>query len=130
MNPKVLVVDDDAAHRMFARRALERIVPQTDILEAATIADAQQSLVKYELGLIVLDLNLDNESGLELVTAVPNSTEIVIVSTSDLPEDIERCRVAGIEHYIPKGRSLPDFVDRLEDLVRSQMKLAETLHYS
>ncbi len=111
---QILIVDDNEAHRLIARRAAERLVDPSSVFESDSIANAQEVLSATSIAIVILDLNLNNESGLDLLPLVNQGTEVVVISTSDLQEDIDKCLKAGLSHYIPKGNSLPDFIDSLE----------------
>ena len=103
-----LLVDDNPAHRMLARRALKKSFPNHDTHEAATVAEANELLSKQEIIMAVVDFNLDHESGLAIinhirVTQNNQSLPILIISTSELPADIYASYRAGANCYLVKA---------------------------
>lgn len=101
--PSVLVVEDDPA-------ALASIVgilgEHFDLLIARTLNDARR-LVSPDIDLILLDLYLENESGLEFLRHVRNSrmfefVPVVITSGSHLESDIEGAFEIGAVDYVLK----------------------------
>jgi putative nucleotidyltransferase with HDIG domain len=66
MLPKVLVVDDDQAVRMFFREALKPIVAR--VAEAADAASALESIESGDFDIIVCDVCMPGASGLDLLS--------------------------------------------------------------
>src|SRR5687767_6633407 len=61
----VLVVDDDPTARRAACRVLKKA--GYDVRQAASVGEARRALVQGGIGVIVLDVFLPDESGLELL---------------------------------------------------------------
>ena len=66
--PIVLVVDDDASLRLLCRVNLE--LDGYRVLEAGTVAEAEQVLRGDAVDLVLLDVHVGPESGVELMRAV------------------------------------------------------------
>ncbi|NLF25418.1 MAG: response regulator [Deltaproteobacteria bacterium] len=105
----ILVVDDEDVHRMLIRRALENCLENITLREAASVTAAKSLLIEdfssYKLA--ILDLNLGQECGLsilELIRAKRDLSELpcLMISTSDLPQDIEKSYAAGCNAYLVK----------------------------
>jgi DNA-binding NtrC family response regulator len=92
----VLVVDDDASLRLLCRVNLE--LDGHRVVEAATVAAATAALDEHEIDVVLLDLHLGSDSGLDVLDAVEAlelPVRVVLLSgTSDLPADV-RGRVAA-----------------------------------
>ena len=106
----ILVVEDEEVHRLLIRRALENGLKHITLREAASAAAAKSLLIEdlssYKLA--ILDFNLGQECGLtvlELIRARRDLSELpcLMISTSDLPQDIERSYAAGCNAYLIKG---------------------------
>jgi two-component system response regulator len=72
-------------------------------------------------GLILLDLNLPGTDGREvLAKAKADPTlhliPIVVLTTSDAPQDIQRCYAAGANSYVKKPVDLSGFVEAIARL--------------
>ncbi|MEK6301031.1 MAG: sigma-54 dependent transcriptional regulator [Acidobacteriota bacterium] len=112
----VLVVDDDPTARYGMRRALER--QGHTLLEADSIASAEVQVEKRSPDVILLDVKLASESGLEYLPSLVSrkNPPIVIVVTA---HGSERMAVEAIKlgayDYLPK----PFDVDELRILVRN-----------
>lgn len=63
--PRVLLVDDDPSIRRFVALALEEL--EVDLVEAAGVAAARQALLGGPFDLIITDLMMPGETGLDLL---------------------------------------------------------------
>jgi len=72
--------------------------------------------------LILLDLNLPGKSGFDLLETIRNETvfhhvPVVIVSSSENPEDINRCYELSANAYITKPADPDDYIRMIDDTV-------------
>jgi CheY-like chemotaxis protein len=110
----LLIVDDDAAHLLTISRALRQF-PQLQLLTAKTIAEAKPLLEQQEAPILCLvDLRLNNESGLELLGWIRSqsrlaSVPVLVLSTSQNPKDFEASMAAGATNYLVKNSDLSQF---------------------
>ena len=93
----VLVVDDDRSLRLLCRVNLE--LEGHRVLEAATLAEARALFDREAPDVILLDVHVGNEDGLELLDeleALDVPSRIVLLSgTSEIGPEL-RGRVAGV----------------------------------
>ena len=93
----VLVVDDDRSLRLLCRVNLE--LEGHRVLEAATLAEARALFDREAPDVILLDVHVGNEDGLELLDeleALDVPSRIVLLSgTSEIGLEL-RGRVAGV----------------------------------
>lgn len=119
MDSVVLVVDDDPTARYGMRRALER--QGHALFEAESISSAELQIEKRTPDVILLDVKLASESGLEYLPSLVSrkNPPIVIVVTA---HGSERMAVEAIKlgayDYLPK----PFDVDELRILVRNAVE--------
>lgn len=92
--PHILVVDDDARLRDLLRRFL--LGEGFRVTTAADALEARQRLAGVTFDLIVLDVMMPGESGLELTDWLRRTHDIpvVLLTARGAPED----RIAGFEH--------------------------------
>lgn len=104
---KLLVVDDHALIRDALRGVLADLLPDASILEARTAREALSHIDdNQDLDLVLLDLLLPDESGLELIGRLRKSHPgvcLVVVSASTDREDIARAFEQGVQGFIPKS---------------------------
>jgi len=120
-----LLVDDEPAHRLIARRALIKARSDISVTEAESLAVGRATFDTGSFTLLVIDLNLAGVSGLDLIRYARSQREalpIIAISTSSLESDISAAYVAGANIFVSKadgGRSFPaDLTAAVEFLVK------------
>jgi DNA-binding NarL/FixJ family response regulator len=105
-NPKILAVDDHPLTREALARLVADLGPGTEVLEADSIAAAQDRLAVHpDVTLVVLDIALPDGSGMEglerLLKTRPN-TPILVLSAQDDPATARAVLDAGARGFISK----------------------------
>ncbi len=115
---KLLLVEDHAIVRAGLRRLLAMIV-NADIVEAATGREGLASLKGHSFDLIVLDLNLPDLGGIELLTRFQqiSSTPILILSMHDEALYVTRALSAGAQGYVSKNASPEELLTAIKRVV-------------
>ncbi len=100
---KILIVDDE----IFIRENLERILAEDGYRTLSTDSpeDAIQIVAEEEIGLVLLDLNLGNSSGLDVLRAMrevdPEILVIIITGYGTVESAVEALKI-GAYDYIKK----------------------------
>ena len=115
---EVLVVEDSSAMRAFIRAALEEDVGAS-VTDAASGFEAMRELPRRAFGLVIVDINMPDINGLELIAFMRASdqhktTPVILIST----EASERDRKRGLELGADAFLSKPFGPDELTTLVR------------
>ncbi len=114
----ILVVDDDTRLRDLLRRFLAE--HGFRITTAANAAQARAKLEGLIFDLIVLDVMMPGESGLELTQSLrrSNNVPILLLTARDQPED----RIDGFDHgaddYLAKPFEPRELVARIRSILR------------
>jgi DNA-binding response OmpR family regulator len=104
----VLVVDDDASIRLLCRLNLE--LEGWHVLEAGTLALARRQLDTEEVGVVVLDVHVGTDNGLEFLNELRRDrpdVKVAMLTGSDHVGDV------GSDAVIPK----PFTIDQLTSTV-------------
>lgn len=114
---EVLVVEDSSAMRAFIRAALEEDVGAS-VTDAASGFEAMRELPRRAYGLVIVDINMPDINGLELISFMRGSeqhksTPVILIST----EASERDRKRGLELGANAFLSKPFGPDELTSLV-------------
>ena len=114
----ILIVDDEPAHRMLAKRAIVQSLPAVEIREAGSVPAASEALQKDPFSLAVLDLNLGGESALvilKMLRAEKSFEElpVIILSTSAMESDIRASYTAGANCYLTKSSNPHEYQSNL-----------------
>ena len=134
---RVLVADDNEDHRFLIVRALRGTEGLE--LEVDSVEDGEEALdLLYGRGrfegrarphLVLLDLKMPRMSGLEVlerVKADPNLRDIpiVVLSSSDRPEDVSDTYMLGGNSYVTKPATLAGLRAGLQELSHYWTRLA------
>jgi DNA-binding NarL/FixJ family response regulator len=116
---KTMLVEDSTSFRQLVKGNLQDQFPSMDIIEAADGVEAFQKIDSHPPNLILMDITLPGENGLELTRKIkadyPGVT-IIILTSHDSPEYREaaiRCRA---NYFLSKGSIA---TDEILELVRS-----------
>jgi DNA-binding NtrC family response regulator len=119
MKPVVLIIDDEPAARFGMKRALEK--EGYTILEADTLARAEEAVEKDAPTVVLLDVRLASESGLEYLPGLVSKENppLVIIVTA---HGSERTAVQSIKLGAYDYLSKPFDVDELRILVKNAIE--------
>jgi two-component system response regulator PilR (NtrC family) len=116
---KILAVDDDAS---FCRMLRETYADSFDISSVGSPSEALQALARSEFELLLLDIQLPDISGLDLLKLIhdrfPKMPVIMLTGNADLKVAISAIK-SGAYDYVTKGTL--DFVEEL----RARILLAQ-----
>lgn len=114
---KVMLVDDHPLMRRGIHQLLS-FEPEFEVIaEASNGADAVAKAHELELDLVLLDLNMKGMSGLDTLKALRtdgSSANIVILTVSDSPADIEAIVKAGADGYLLKDTEPDELIELLK----------------
>ena len=109
---KILLVDDHVVVRAGVRRLLEAEVEFT-IFEAQSSDEALELWHQEQPDLVILDLNLEGSSGLELLRRLvlaDKSVKIIVLSMHSEPIYAARALQAGARGYVSKSAGAEEFI--------------------
>jgi DNA-binding response OmpR family regulator len=115
---RVLVVDDDAEIRAMVCRLLAS--EGYEALEAANGSEVMNGLAKEVPDLVLLDVVLDQEDGLHILSAIRNTSDAPVILLTG--KDQEPDRVLGLrlgaDDYVVKPFSGPELMARIASVLR------------
>jgi DNA-binding NarL/FixJ family response regulator len=103
---KILIADDSYEIR---ERLVERLLIHMDreqIIEAESVRQTMESVIKHEPDLVVLDLHLPDGNGLEVLTWIKQSRPpigVVVFSSEDHEQSRKECLARGAECFFSKS---------------------------
>lgn len=114
--PILLLIDDDAGFRHVMSRALNR--RGFAVHTAATAEEALQLAAEQEPEYVVLDLNLDGSSGLNLIQPLLERSQdariVVLTGYASIPTAVHAIKL-GARQYLAKPASIEDLLRALND---------------
>jgi two-component system response regulator len=117
---RLLVIEDNPTDTFLLRRALNEHNVE---YEMVVVEDGEQGIEYLEScrdearpDLIIVDLNLPKEDGIEVLKRFRESpsfvqTQIVILTSSDSPMERQRAEALGISAYLQKPIDLDAFME-------------------
>src|SRR5215475_3513814 len=114
----VLVVDDEPPIRRFLRTSLT--ASDYRIIEAEDAAGAMRALTAEKPDLVILDLGLPDQSGVELITEVRKTSTVPIVVLSARHDERSKVEALdrGADDYVSKPFSMAELTARLRAALR------------
>jgi len=118
--PHILLVEDSTMIRKYLRKVISPLGMK--ITEAPDGLVALQQIEKNKFDLVVTDIDMPNMDGIELCQQLKKSTEtrsipIIMVSSLDSDEDIDRGFQAGASVYISKTEVQDRLCNAVEDVL-------------
>ncbi len=127
---QVLLVDD---HPIVRRGIAELINSEPDLQvcgEASTMQEAMSLTTKLKPGLLVVDISLDGNNGVELMKTLsnrPGSPPILAYSMHDESIYAERCLRAGAKGYVMKHSSPESLLEAMRQVLKGKIYLSEPI---
>src|ERR1700729_826944 len=126
----IIMIEDDEGHARRSERNIRRSgvnndsVPFTNGTEAVSYlfgGDGSGLAHKGEALLILLDLNLPDMSGIEILRRIKENsylkcTPVVVLTTTDDSQEIKRCYELGCNVYITKPVNYESFANAIRQL--------------
>ena len=127
---RVLVVDDSASTRAYVRAVLKAADYEVD--SAASGFEAMRLLPKGGYALLVLDVNMPEINGLELIAFVRKNehykaTPVLVISTQAKSVDVERALALGANGFLAKPFEPAALVASAKDVLAQAAALRSSL---
>ena len=120
MTPRcALIVDDSSTMRQLIGFAVRRI-PGLALVEAENGVEALRLIGERSFDLILLDINMPVMSGftlLEELQARKDVPPIIVITTEDAQEDIDRALALGAAAYVMKPVTGPVLLDAIRQVI-------------
>ena len=116
--PLVLVVDDELQMRRFLRASLAS--RDFAVVEAASAQEALSLLVSHNPEIVLLDLGLPDQDGVQWTRSVRewSHTPIIVISAREQEGDKVRALDAGADDYLTKPFGLNELLARMRVALR------------
>lgn len=125
--PRILVIEDDANDEALLMRQLKK----ADLDEHIQIVgDGRKALsilsdADGELSAVFLDLKLPRVSGFKILQAIRGNEHtrnlpVIVMTSSNSPEQLERCRQLGVSSYVQKPLTFSSFAKAFADAFQTR----------
>lgn len=115
----ILIVEDDQSLNLGIRMALSGEAKCTACM---TAREAKTALIKSEVDLIVLDINLPDGNGLDLLQSLRERSDVpvILLTANDLETDVVTGLSMGADDYVTKPFSLAILRARVQVQLRKK----------
>ncbi|WP_374303758.1 response regulator [Ferrovibrio sp.] len=115
---RILIVDDEAQIRRFLRTALT--MNQFEVIEAASGAEAMEQLARSDVSLIVLDMQLGDMDGLDVLRRLREWSwaPVIVLTVRNREMDKIQAFELGADDYLTKPFSIAEFLARIQAVLR------------
>jgi DNA-binding NarL/FixJ family response regulator len=120
----VLIVEDSAFYRQLLKEALHSRFPSVDIWEATEGKEALQAIETHLPDLVLMDIKLPGESGLELTKRIKKQHPdivIIILTAYDIPEYREAAYQYKANYFLAKGSASKENILTLVESILSDL---------
>jgi DNA-binding NarL/FixJ family response regulator len=120
---QVLIADDHAMARAGYRQFLQIEPGITHIGEAASCAETLQALSAHEWDLLILDMNLPDRSGFDVLTEVRKAhpeLRVLVISGFAEQQYADNVVRAGASGYLSKASAPDDFMNAVRAVLRGR----------
>jgi DNA-binding NarL/FixJ family response regulator len=124
MNARILVIDDHPLVRAGIKRAVTVEDRLQVVGEAATKREALVQITHHKPDAIVVDLNLPDGSGLEIIEWSRSRSQrmgIVALTVLDLPEHIRACMQSGASAHVNKSAPIDQLIAAILQSIRAPL---------
>lgn len=110
---EIIYVEDNLSNRALVEAVIKRL-PSLKLHCTTTVKDSKNLLNEIDASLMIIDLNLPDESGESLVNYIKSTQSfahipMMILSADAMPETIERLKNTGIDEYMTKPLNIAAF---------------------
>ena len=123
---KILIIDDHAVVREGIRSALEN-TERFHVFQAASKSEAIAQITKIAPDGIIVDINLPDGNGLEIVSwvrSISNTIAIVVLTLNELADFLLASMKAGASSYLHKSAPLSELLSALDFALTSPTSFA------
>ncbi|PXW98788.1 LuxR family two component transcriptional regulator [Sphaerotilus hippei] len=127
---RILIVDDHALVREGIRAVLAAQADLEVVGEAADAEQARQQVEALAPDLVLMDVNIRNDSGITLtgeLTAAHPKLAVLMLSMYDNPEYVHQSRQAGARGYVLKDAPSADILAAIETIAAGGHYLSAAL---
>jgi DNA-binding NarL/FixJ family response regulator len=123
---KILIIDDHAVVREGIRSALEN-TERFHVFQAASKSEAIAQITKIAPDGIIVDINLPDGNGLEIVSwvrSISSTIAIVVLTLNELADFLLASMKAGASSYLHKSAPLSELLSALDFALTSPTSFA------
>lgn len=127
---RVLVAEDQSMLRDALCQLLQFQPEIAEVFAAENGLAAQQHLLQEKIDVAILDVEMPEKSGLDVLEWVKKqglSTKVIIITTFKRPGYFERALKAGVDAYVLKDRSIKELMQTIQTVLAGKKEYSPEL---
>ncbi|MGB5158345.1 HD-GYP domain-containing protein [Desulfobacterium sp. N47] len=127
---KILIIDDDESVLRTLKRIIDKI--RRECVLASSAEEARRILEQESFDLVLCDIRLPGESGMDLVRHILSGypeTAVIVVSGLDDPDVAEKALEIGVYGFIVKPFKVSEVIINVSNALRRQKLESESRRY-
>jgi len=125
-----LLTEDYAPSRLLISEVVRTAFPDVEMAEAENLVQARVALSTHQFDLAMIDLNLPDGSGIDLIMSICTQTPetyCVVITTMDDDDSLFASLQAGAQGYLLKHESQSKLVSRLQGILQNDPPLSPSI---
>lgn len=128
-HPTVIIADDHPLFRAALKQAVNQTMAQTEILESENVDELMSAIeANPQLEIVFLDLHMPGNYGFTALTQLQNHHPdllVIMVSSDDSPEIMQKAINFGASAFIPKSADLDVIAEAIDHVLDGEVWLPE-----
>ena len=127
---RVLILEDHPETREWLTGIIQQAFVQVDIHEASSLAQARSLLSSNKFDLALIDLNLPDGNGVEIISEITRSspdTYCVVATIFDDDNYLFPALEAGAQGYLLKEQTTDEFIQNLQGIIKGEPPISPAI---
>ncbi len=125
-----LVLEDHPETREWLTTIIRKAFLEIDIHEASSLAQARQLIAAHQFDLALIDLNLPDGNGVEIISEITRSspnTYCVVATIFDDDNYLFPALEAGAQGYLLKEQTTEEFIQNLQGIIKGEPPISPAI---
>ncbi|VAW66244.1 hypothetical protein MNBD_GAMMA11-568 [hydrothermal vent metagenome] len=125
-----LVLEDHPETREWLTGIIRQAFLEIEVHEASSLAQARQLISRHPLDLALIDLNLPDGNGVEIISEISKSspdTYCVVATIFDDDNYLFPALEAGAQGYLLKEQTTEEFIQNLQGIIKGEPPISPAI---
>ena len=130
MMQTVLVLEDHPETREWLTGIIKQAFVEVEAYEASSLAQARQHMKDHKFDLALIDLNLPDGNGVEIISELTQSspdTYCVVATIFDDDNYLFPALKAGAQGYLLKEQTSDEFINSLQGIIKGEPPISPSI---
>lgn len=130
MMQTILVLEDHPETREWLTGIIKQAFVEVETYEASSLAQAKQHIKDHKFDLALIDLNLPDGNGVEIISELTKSspdTYCVVATIFDDDSYLFPALKAGAQGYLLKEQTSDEFINSLQGIIKGEPPISPSI---